>query len=209
MVNFVKPDRFVEELRKGFLALGVSADPVKAGEEFLSISNLPHQRELVERLYGRLIPKGLPVTVSSIADQRKLFAKYALPDTGGTIAAAIAPGIDSRHELVLVLTEEYLTKGSCVLAHELVHWRQFEDGYLTHGPEGMSWIKGEEEFTLDPQEDLIEKHRLARFGGDDLLWYEMNKPWELEAYATTTPRHIRLEWSKRCCDKAERYLLAN
>ena len=206
-INFIVPNLMLQAIGQGFQALGLKVDAEGICKEMESLYNTQTQREFVERLYAGVIPDDLPVCVVNNADSIAICRRYGIPEGGRTVAAAVAPGLDSRHQLVLLLTEEYMRDRQTV-SHELVHYRQIKEGRLVTHPGGglFSWTVPGEEYTIDSTEDAVSTFRLPK-GGDDFLWHELQKPWELEAYALTTPANIvREKFSERCQRKIREFL---
>ena len=206
-INFIIPNLMVQAQTKGIQALGLNLDVGKICREAEGLYNTPKQRGTVEGLYTGIIPEDLPVCVLSEADSNALCRKYGIPEGGRSMAAAVAPGLDSRHQMVLLLVEEYLGHAHTV-RHEVVHYTQIKEGRLVSSQGGgrLSWTVPGEEFSVDTAEDMVTTFNLPK-GGDHFLWHELQKPWEVEAYALTTPTHIvRENFSERCQRKIREFL---
>ena len=206
-INFIVPDLMMQAQSKGLQVLGLDVDVGKICREAEGLYNTPKQRGVVEGLYTGIIPEDLPVCVLSEADSNALCRKYGIPEGGRRMGAAVAPGLDSRHKMVLLLVEEYL-KHPHTIRHEVVHYHQIKEGRLVSSPGGggLSWTVPGEEYTMDTAEDMVIAFNLPK-GGDHFLWHELQKPWEVEAYALTTPNHIvRENFSERCQRKIIEFL---
>ena len=206
-INFIVPDLMMQAQTKGLKALGLVVDVEGICGEMERLYNTPKQREVVERNYKSLIPEDLAVCVINNADSTAICRRYRIPEGGRQVAAAIAPGLDSRYQMVLILIEEYLGD-SHTIGHEVVHYHQIKEGRLVSSPGGgrLSWTVPGEEYTVDTKKDMVTTFNLPK-GGDDFLWHELQKPWEVEAYALTTPAHIvRENFSERCQRKIREFL---
>lgn len=206
--NFIIPDLFQQSQKKAVAALGITGvrfDEMHA--EFESLANTDIQRRKVERLYADVIPHELPVCVLSERDGKMLCKKYGLPSDNNMTVAAIGLGLDTRYSQVLLLTEEYLDRSS-LIHHELIHYRQVVDGHLRYDEGGtVSWTKPGQQVTINCTEDLVKKHSLKTH--EELLWHELHKPWELEAYAMSTPSYELWQFSGRCQKLMKDFLARN
>ncbi len=206
-INFIIPDLMLQAQTKGLKALGLDIDAEEICKEMEALYNTSRQRSVVEGLYAGVIPPDLPVCIINEADSGAICRRYGIPEGGRSVAAAVVPGLDSRHQMVLLLIEEYMMDRQTV-NHELVHYRQIKEGRLVTHPGGglFSWTVPGEEYTIDSAEDAVYTFHLPK-GGDDFLWHELQKPWELEAYALTTPANIvREKFSERCQRKIREFL---
>lgn len=205
--NFIIPNLMVQAQAKGMKALGLKVDVEEVCREMESLYNTPRQREYLELAYAGIIPADLPICIINEADSSSVCRRYGIPESGREIAAAVAPGLDTRYPLVLLLVEEHMTKLS-VIKHELVHYQQFKDGRLTSDSGGgrISWTVPGQEYSIDTAEDAVKCWWMPK-EGDNFLWHELHKPWELEAYALTTPANIvRENFSERCQRKIGEFL---
>lgn len=201
--NFIIPNLFKHSQMKGLAALGVTVVRFdEMHQEFEALANTDAQKLMVESLYGGVIPQELPICVLSERDGNMLSRKYGLPETQpGSTVAAIGLGLDTNHHQVLLLTEEYLDH-TAVVRHELIHYRQVKDGLLRYTEDGTArWSKPGEEYTINCAQDLVKKHSLKTF--EELMWHELHKPWELEAYALTSDLSM---FSTRCLRLVHKYL---
>ena len=207
-INFITPDLLLSRQAAGIKAMGyVHVDVGQMCEDMQEVFNTPRQMAAVEKHLAKYIPTELPVCVSSVEDSRRLCLKHHIPDTSN-MAGAVAFNLDTRYPAVLLLMEEYVGDLT-VIKHELVHYRQFTDGYLEYSETGdINWLKPGEEQSINGTEDMIKRNRIATSKWD-LLAHELTKPWELEAYATTTPRHVRQTFPEHCQKVMERYLLTH
>lgn len=204
--NFITPNLMVQAQSQGLKTLGLDIDVERLCMEMEGLYNTPRQREYVEKTYDGVIPEDLPICVINDRDSKEIMGRYGIPETGRQIAAAVAPGIDDRYPLVLLLVEEYM-RDKTVINHEVVHYHQFTKGHLVYTPDGrVCWTKPNEECSIDALADAVKAHGFSR-GGDDFLWHELQKPWELEAYALTTSKSVmKYSFSERCRKRIEEFL---
>lgn len=204
--NFITPNLMVQVQSRGLKALGLDISVERLCAEMEDLYNTARQRGYIEKTYVGVIPEDLPICVISNRDSREIMDRYGIPETGRQVAAAVAPGIDDRYPLVLLLAEEYMWFKT-VIDHEVVHYHQFNNGHLVTTSDGrICWTKPGEEYSIDALADAVKTHGLSR-EGDDFLWHELQKPWELEAYALSTPEwEMRHSFSERCQRKISEFL---
>ena len=172
-LNFITPDRIVEQTTISFKRLGLNIDVDAMCDEMSQSFNSDYQRRYAETCVGHLIPAALPVCISSLKASREVFVKYGVPDfSSAPVAAAIAFNIDSTHPYVLILNEEYLDNET-VIRHELVHFDQISRGDLVYSDTGdIIWTKAGEECKISGIEDMVKKYSIAS-ERDALLLHEI------------------------------------
>lgn len=208
-INFISPNLLVAAVTAGIKASGFDIDFQAFCTDVEKGFNRPLAKRFMDRHYADLIPQDLAVCISSSQGEKDIMQKYGLPYMPQVAAGAVAMGLDSRHDLVLIVNEGYI-HNEVLIKHELVHYRQIRRGDLKFTIEGdIHWRdKGGSVVTMNALDSMVKRNNLA-FDQDELLYQELLKPWEIEAYATTSTPEILQEMSARCRRLISEYLETN
>lgn len=202
-INFILPNLLMQTM-KMMLPAGIVIHEEEFVADIIEAINTPAAKAYMSK-YERVIPADLPVFVINNQIEKAVLAKHGIEPSGVEMGGAMVMGIDSRHETALMIYEDHLDK-EFIVRHEVVHYHQVVRGDLTYKTDGdIEWRKPGQQMSLNAIKSLQDREWL-QYNPEKLLLNELKKPWEIEAYALTTPQEFVDEWPLSCKTLIKEYL---